>query len=44
MSSSASFAFWVPFEGLSGDAAWWFPQLFDTFLFILAVSFVGGGN
>ena len=26
MSSSASFALWVPFEGLSGDAVWWFPQ------------------
>ena len=25
-SSSASFALWVPFQGLSGDAAWWFPQ------------------
>ena len=25
-SSSASFALWVPFEGLSGDVAWWFPQ------------------
>ena len=26
MSSSASFALWVPFEGLSGDGVWWFPQ------------------
>ena len=26
MSFTASFALWVPFEGLSGDAVWWFPQ------------------
>jgi hypothetical protein len=25
-SSSASFALWVPFEGLSGNAVCWFPQ------------------
>jgi hypothetical protein len=38
--ASASFALWVPFEGLPGDAAWWFPQCVANpchFLFLICM-------